>query len=110
MNWMSGVVVYVVLWWLVMFCLAPKAKNTHPWEIVLKGAKRAPGAYFAVIGRRKSDLLIIEGCRRSKRVENSVHEVAILLFTPYIFLPSLPVTVVFGASESILIPRLRLQA
>jgi len=28
----------------VMFCLAPKAKNTHPWEIVLKGAKRAPGA------------------------------------------------------------------
>jgi len=51
-----------IAWWLVMFCLAPKAKNTHPWEIVLKGAKRAPGAYFAVIGRRKSDLLIIEGC------------------------------------------------
>ena len=23
MNWMSGVVVYVVLWWLVMFCVLP---------------------------------------------------------------------------------------
>ena len=23
MNWMSAVVVYVVLWWLVMFCVLP---------------------------------------------------------------------------------------
>jgi predicted secreted protein len=23
MNWMSAIVVYVVLWWLVMFCMLP---------------------------------------------------------------------------------------
>jgi predicted secreted protein len=23
MNWMSGIVVYVVVWWLVMFCVLP---------------------------------------------------------------------------------------
>jgi|HubBroStandDraft_1064217.scaffolds.fasta_scaffold00135_41 predicted secreted protein len=23
MNWMSGIAVYVVLWWLVMFCVLP---------------------------------------------------------------------------------------
>lgn len=53
--------------WRTLYCLAtgevlpgPKSQKYAPWKIVLKGAERVPGAYFAVIGRRKSDLLILK--------------------------------------------------
>jgi hypothetical protein len=58
----------------------PKAKNYAPLgNCAKRGPKGAPGAYFAVIGRRKSDLLILKDAAEidGPSGENSVHEVAI---------------------------------
>jgi hypothetical protein len=42
------------------FCLAPKPKIRTLENCAKMGPKERHGAYFAVVGRRKSDLLILK--------------------------------------------------